>query len=192
MSLNTVKAILILNAKKGWSPEARAKAALTRKRKKKAPKPGSYAHTKSLTEKAYKGLKPEAKAAKVGVRRKTGSKDMNSVKPIDILKRNPGKSLLQKEGTAHIASLGLKTQVKEHMGQIIKVGADHATTQKALTKAGYKLTDSAKEGKGRLGDSGSQVSEYVGKGHTIHIQTYQGNKTSGARIYKHVKKGYGK
>lgn len=89
MSLNTTKALLILNAKsvskkglgktKGWTDEARAKAAMTRKAKKKALKPGTYAHTKAMMEKAYKKLTPEAKAsmqkeyakaAKVGVRRK--------------------------------------------------------------------------------------------------------------------------
>lgn len=35
MSLNTIRALLILNAKKGWSDVARKKAALTRKAKAK-------------------------------------------------------------------------------------------------------------------------------------------------------------
>ena len=36
MSLTTTKALLIINAKKGWTAEARAKAVATRKAKKKA------------------------------------------------------------------------------------------------------------------------------------------------------------
>lgn len=68
MTINTIKALLIINAKKGWSPEARAKAAQVRKAKKgmkigkayfiRAMAEGHYYHDTDAGEKGNSAKSP--------------------------------------------------------------------------------------------------------------------------------------
>ena len=93
MSLNLIRALLILNAKKGWSEAARKKAAMTRKAKKK---PAKVAASKSTSAIVFPGLKGDIKIDSKEAKR-NGFKDLNDLK-----------TEMQKSGLSHGTKVKLR------------------------------------------------------------------------------------
>ena len=127
MSLNTVKALLILNVKKGWTNEARAKAAATRKAKKK---PAKAAASKSNSAIVFPGLKGDIKIDSKGAKR-NGFKDLNDMK-----------AEMQKSGLSH------GTKVK--LGGNDSFGGTPATVIAVPRKTKNGITYSVKLSGGRV------------------------------------------
>ena len=95
MSLNVIKAILILNAKKGWTDAARKKAALTRKAKSNA---GALRFKKGFGD--FKGKATEGTVIKQLAKANAKLKGSPRSKSADALKSDMYSQIKRKESNA--------------------------------------------------------------------------------------------
>lgn len=184
MSLNKIRAILIINAKKaggsknpkmkGWTDEARKKAALTRKAKAKAGAKGALGSLFSLAPKAF-----HAKAAPKAKNKteKALMKIMDSHRPgIDpqfhkaALKMEHIKKD-KKLTEYHKATLKkLKTEIAS-AGKQLSRGTQ--VTSQSLTKSGF-----SKSGQQQTGKGGVHYIHYKNKtGDTLWVKKHKGKLT---------------
>lgn len=129
-SLNTVKAVLILNAKKGWSDAARKKAAMTRKAKGKAEMSSKQRKSMNLSSHVAHGNYTYREAT---------NKITKSRQSMDrLIKR--GKIAPEERILFDRKVTGFHKNLLRKTSQLIKKGAIAPETMKMLTKdiAAYK------------------------------------------------------